>query len=124
LCAELLLIFNQKIMKSKFIIAALVIMLPFFAGAQLKGVMNKVKNKVDQRIDNKVDKQIDKSLDEVEGKNDKDVVSNENTAANTAPETKAEEPALKSFSKYDFVPGDSILYYENYEKETIAELPV
>ena len=111
-------------MKSKFIIAALVIMLPFFADAQLKGLMNKVKNKVDQRIDNKVDKQIDKSLDEVEGKNDKDVVSNENTAANTAPETKAEEPALKSFSKYDFVPGDSILYYENYEKETIAELPV
>ena len=60
-------------MRSKFIVAALVMMLPFFAGAQLKGLMNKVKNKVDQRIDNKVDKQIDKSLDEVEGKNDKDV---------------------------------------------------
>jgi DNA integrity scanning protein DisA with diadenylate cyclase activity len=55
-------------MKSKFIIAALVMMLPFFADAQLKGLMNKVKNKVDQRIDHKVDKQIDKSLDEVEGK--------------------------------------------------------
>src|SRR6478672_11588261 len=111
-------------MKSKFIVATFVMMLPFFASAQLKGLMNKVKNKVDQRIDNKVDKQIDKSLDEIEGKNDKDVVSNGATSTNTATETKAEEPGLKSFSKYDFVPGDSILYYDNYEKETIAELPV
>jgi OmpA-OmpF porin, OOP family len=111
-------------MKSKFIIVALMTMLPFFAGAQLKGLMNKVKNKVDQRIDNKVDKQIDKSLDEAQGKNDKDVVSNGNASTTAVTEPKAEEPALKSFSKYDFVPGDSILYYENYDKETIAELPV
>ena len=123
LYAGVFLALNQKVMKSKFIVAALVMMLPFFAGAQLKGLMNKVKNKVDQRVDNKVDKQIDKSLDEVEGKNDKEVASNGNTT-NTATETKVEEPALKSFSKYDFVPGDSILYYDNYEKETIAELPV
>jgi OmpA-OmpF porin, OOP family len=111
-------------MKSKFIIVALMTMLPFFAGAQLKGLMNKVKNKVDQRIDNKVDKQIDKSLDEAQGKNDQDVVSNGNASTTAVTEPKAEEPALKSFSKYDFVPGDSILYYENYDKETIAELPV
>ena len=83
-------------MKSKFIVAAFVMMLPFFAGAQLKGLMNKVKNKVDQRIDNKVDKQIDKSLDEVEGKNGKDVASNGNASTNTATETKVEESALKS----------------------------
>jgi len=111
-------------MKSKFIIAALVILLPFFSSAQLKGLMNKVKNKVDQRIDNKVDKQIDKSLDDIEGKNDKEVASNANASTNPPAGIKTEEPTLKSFSKYDFVPGDSILYYENYEKETIAELPV
>ena len=105
LYAGLFLALNQKIMKSKFIVAALVMMLPFFADAQLKGLMNKVKNKVDQRIDNKVDKQIDKSLDEVEGKNDKDVASNGSTSTGTATETKVEEPGLKSFSKYDFVPG-------------------
>src|SRR5689334_9461828 len=111
-------------MKSKFIIAALVIVLPFFSCAQLKGLMNKVKNKVDQRIDNKVDKQNDKSLDDIEGKNDKEVASNANASTNPPAGIKTEEPTLKSFSKYDFVPGDSILYYENYEKETIAELPV
>jgi len=111
-------------MKSKFIIIALVIMLPILSDAQLKGLMNKVKTKVDQRIDNKVDKQIDKSLDEIDGKNDKDVASNGSTSTGTSSVTKTEEPALKSYSKYDFVPGDSIIYYENYEKETIAELPV
>src|SRR5262245_43378624 len=77
-----------KVMKSKFVGAALVIMLPFFASAQLKGLMNKVKNKVDQRMDNKVDKQIDKNLDEIEGKNDKEVADNGNTSTNTVTETK------------------------------------
>src|ERR1700750_1482636 len=110
-------------MKSKLIVAVLIMSLPFFANAQLKGLMNKVKNKVDQRIDSKVDKQIDKTLDEVEGKETKDVASTTPTSTTKPEETKAEEPALKSFSKYDFVPGDSILYYDNYEKETIAELP-
>lgn len=112
-------------MKSKLIVVALIMSLPFFANAQLKGLMNKVKNKVDQRIDNKVDKQIDKTLDEIEGKETKDVASNSSTTTTTKPaETKTEEPSIKSFSKYDFVPGDSILYYDSYEKETIAELPV
>ena len=89
----------------KFIVVILVILLPFLSNAQLKGLMNKVKNKVDQRIDNKVDKQIDKNLEEVEGKNDKDVVSNGSTSSNAPTETKVEEPTLKSFSKYDFVPA-------------------
>jgi outer membrane protein OmpA-like peptidoglycan-associated protein len=112
-----------KIMKTKFIIATLAVMLPFFAGAQLKGLMNKVKNKVDLRVDNKMDKQIDKSLDKIEGKGNKEVATN-NPASPAPTEGKVEESTLTSFSKYDFVPGDSILYYENYEQEAIAELPV
>ncbi len=52
-------------MKPKFIIALLVITLPLFTNAQLRGLMNKVKNKIDQRVGPKVDQQIDKTLDEV-----------------------------------------------------------
>src|SRR5215467_57261 len=107
-------------MKSKLIIAALIVMLPFFSNTQQKGFINKVKNKVDQRIDNKVDKQIDNTLDDIEGKKNNSVASNDNTSKATE-ETK-EEPSLKSFSKYDFVPGDSILYYENYDQDAIGEL--
>lgn len=109
-------------MKSTLFVALLVVILPFCAHAQLKGLVNKVKSKVDQRVDNKVNQQIDKTLDDIEGKNNKEVATN-GTTSPAAPEIKKEESSLKTFSKYDFVPGDSILYYENYEQESLAELP-
>src|SRR5438477_5259633 len=106
-------------MKPKFIVAALIITLPLFANAQLKGLMNKIKNKVGQRIDNKVDKQIDKTLDEAEGKRNNEVASTNNPSKDNT-EIKTEEPSLKSFSKYGFVPGDTVLYSEDFAQETIG----
>src|SRR5205814_8402807 len=109
-------------MNRKFIIALMVITIPFLATAQLRGLMNKIKNKVDQKIDSKVDQQIDKTLDEARGEKN----NNGNTLVNPSmgpTQTKTQESPLKSFSQYDFIPGDSILYYENYEQQAIAELP-
>ncbi len=112
-------------MNRKIIIALLIAVLPFTADAQLGGLINKVKNKAKQRADNKVDREIDKSLDEIEGKKKTE------TAAGPAPsenksEPQASEPtdnAPKSFKKYDFIPGEHILYYDNFEGEAMSELP-
>ena len=30
---------------------------------------------------------------------------------------------MKSYTKFDFIPGDQILYYDNFEGEALAELP-
>jgi OOP family OmpA-OmpF porin len=108
-------------MKSKLIAVMVITALPFFGNAQLKGLVNKVKSKVNQRVDNKADKQIDKTLDDIEGKKNDDVaVADNQSSANS--EIKAEEPSLKSFSKYDFIPGDSIVYAEDFNGENIGEL--
>lgn len=107
---------------NKKIIVTLLLIAPFFATAQLGGFINKVKNKVNQRVDNKTDKAIDKTLDKAEGK----------STANTPPATTAggaeaapakTEEGVKSFTKYDFIPGEKILYYDNFDQEAIAELP-
>lgn len=108
-------------MKAKSIAIALVCMLPFFASAQLKGLLNKVKNKVENRVNNKTDKEIDKTLDAIEGKKNNDVADKGNTVINND-STTAEETPLKSFSKYDFVPGDSVVYAEDFNGENIGEL--
>jgi OmpA-OmpF porin, OOP family len=92
-----------------------------------QGLLNKIKNRtkntVENRAVNDVDKQVNKTLDEMEGKN----------AKNTPPKTGAEKPAvdtpekgnsLASYSKYDFVPGDTVLYAEDFATEAIGELPV
>lgn len=109
-------------MKQKLIII-LFALLPVVTQAQLGGFMNKVKNKVvqktNQRIDNKVDKTIDKTLDEMEGKTAK----TETPSASSSNETVKQETGVVSFSKYDFVPGEKILYAEDFAQEAIAELP-
>lgn len=87
--------------------------------SQFKGLLNKVKAKVDQRVDQKVDNTIEKGLDKAEGKN----TETAGAGVAGAVEAKAEEPAsLKSFSKYDFVPGEKVLYAEDFSQDAIGEL--
>jgi len=119
-------------MNTRFIVALLFAFLPFAAGAQLNGIMNKVKNKAKQTTDRKIDQEIDKTFDGTDG-NQKKTAPASPTAPQPAPapaetkqETKeplAEEAPLKSFTKYDFIPGELILYYENFEGEALAEMP-
>lgn len=95
-----------------------------FAHAQLGGLINKVKNKVNekatQRADNKIDKAIDKGLDEIEGKKTSAPVEE------TAPPLKSTETAggLKSFTRYDFIAGEKILYAEDFASDSAGELPL
>ena len=113
-------------MYKKIFIALLVAALPFVADAQLNGVWNKVKNKAKQRAENRVDKEIDKTLDEVEGTTTQKSEPAAKTPTATKTETKepvVEETAVKSFTKYDFIPGELVLYYDNFEGEAMAELP-
>jgi OOP family OmpA-OmpF porin len=110
-------------MQKKLTITALTL-LPFLASAQFGGFLSKVKNKVNQkvtqRVDGKVDKAIDKTLDEAEGKNTK---AETPVAVSTSNETVAKETGVTTFSKYDFVPGEKILFTEDFAQEAIAELP-
>jgi OmpA-OmpF porin, OOP family len=115
-------------MKWKGIAILLIAIMPLASGAQLNGLMNKVKNKVNQRVDNKVDQAIDKALDDVEGKPTQSAPTA--TTATPASETKsveakAEEPVtLKSYSKFDFIPGERVLYTEDFAQDAIGELPM
>lgn len=111
-------------MKQRILAILLITVIPMAADAQLKGIFNKVKNKANQRANDKVDKSIDKGLDEIEGKNTKTTTpaaTPSSTPANQ--EVKEDVPVVKSFSRYDFIPGDSVLYYDSYEGEALAELP-
>ena len=106
----------------KKIVLAVLFLGPLLSQAQFGGLLNKAKNKVQQRVDNKVDKAMDNELDKAEGKN--------STATTTAPAQASEEktiaPAasLVSYSKYDFVPGEKIIYTEDFSQDAIGELPL
>lgn len=107
----------------KRIVVLIVIALTVSSGAEAQGLLNKIKNKVKQRTDQKVDKEIDKTLDEIEGKKTTTAGKPATTSTTASPAPAVEEPKVKAFSKYDFIPGDSVLYYDNYEGEALNELP-
>jgi OOP family OmpA-OmpF porin len=109
--------------------------------AQLGKLKEKIKRKVDQRIDRKENEAIDKTLDKAEGavegqgqngnSNDKgnDKQPNVKTAESTKSTGKAEstksagKEELKTYSKYDFVPGEKLIAYEDFDKTAIGDFP-
>ncbi len=110
-------------------------------GQVLKGIGNKVKQKAGQKADQKVDKTIDKGLDEAENgtkvKKDEDGdtpdVNNDGTKVKTdadgdvkvktADGTKTKTEALSFNSKYDFVPGEKVVAFEDFSNAEIGDFP-
>lgn len=109
-------------MAKRLFIITLLLAGSYLSQAQLKGIFNKVKNKTEQRVDKKIDNEIDKTLDKAEGKNTTpEPAQTKGPAATTKPAE--EENSIKSFSKFDFIPGELILYAEDFQQDAIGELP-
>ena len=107
---------------NKKVIWLLILTMPFAAQAQFGGLLKKAKDKITQRADAKVDKEMDKQLDEIEGK--KQSNAPENTTTATPASYVENKPAIKSYSKFDFVPGEKILYAEDFAQDATGELPL
>ena len=58
-----------------------------------------------------------------ESKKTEPVATPSGSKQETKKEPVIEETQVKSFTKYDFIPGEVILYYDNFEGEALAELP-
>lgn len=104
----------------------LLLLIPAISQAQFKNLVSKAKAKIDQRIDGKVDKEMDKKLDELEGKpaaNSQSVANNNQSSSNPHEDLEKKEP-VQGYSKFDFVPGDKILYAEDFSQDAIGELPL
>lgn len=95
--------------------------------AQFGKLKDKIKQKVNQRVDQKTDNAIDKSLDKVEEgtkikteSQEGDVKEkNENGEVKTS-----KQQGIKVYSKFDFVPGDKIVYAEDFAQDVIGEFPL
>ena len=99
-------------------------------------VLKKVQDKVERRLDNEIDKSIDKGLDETEKtvKGEGDESAEESSGSQTkSPEEKGKvesssssgtsQQNLKAWSKYDFVPGDEIIFVDDLAGEENGEFP-
>ncbi len=107
------------------------------AAAQFGKLKDKVKSKVERKVDQKTDQAIDKTIDgAVDGVGkDGEAPAPADPAEPAAPGAdgdKAAAPAaggtavaedMTLYTKYDFVPGDKVIFYDDLAKEELGEFP-
>ena len=111
----------------------------FHLNAQIN-VEKKVKNQTNNKANHEVDQTINKGLNSVEDgvkgifkKKKPAEPAKDNASKSQVKEPVAESqdkvkpvsgaPALQSFSKYDFVPGDQVLLYEDFSQDAVGDFP-
>src|ERR1051326_6289455 len=99
----------------KLILLASVLAFTHCIQAQL---LKKLKEKVDNKINGTVDKKVDDAT-----KGSKDDNSGSNTGAGNDSKKSAEPASLKTYSKYDFVPGEKIIVFEDFMQDKVGDFP-
>jgi outer membrane protein OmpA-like peptidoglycan-associated protein len=116
-----------------------------FAQFDIKG---KVERKTNEKIDQKIDETLDEGINGVFQKKEKTeneeseevtedeesemVGSDEEVVEESSEEVVEEEkpvvkpddkPKLESYSEYDFIPGDQILFFEDFSQDAVGDFP-
>jgi outer membrane protein OmpA-like peptidoglycan-associated protein len=102
--------------------------------------LEKIKDKVEEKAEEKTDEAIDEGLNEFEKgmteedaenseeqieeqneeQNDQQTIEGETNTNNTV---KQKQDDLKSFSKFDFVPGENVVFFEDFSQDAIGDFP-
>lgn len=124
------------------VLFAFAVVAPTPAAAQFGKLKDKVKDKVERKVDRKTDQAIDKALEGPSGE------ARNVEATEPAPADEAEAPVPASgkagsekaggdkagsgsaaaedmtlYTKYDFVPGDKVIFYDDLAREEVGEFP-
>lgn len=101
----------------KLIIFCMLLCTVYFSHAQiLKKLGEKVKQKVEQKTNQKVDENTQG------GKNDK-TGDDEDTNEEGQSASSKSSVGIKAYSKYDFVPGEKIIVFEDFMQDAVGDFP-
>jgi outer membrane protein OmpA-like peptidoglycan-associated protein len=126
----------------KLIVAVLLLSLATNAESQIKvDLKKKVENAVNRRANQRTDQAINKGLDAVENAVKEDIKNAGNEQPADAQQNKNSQSggqadagsgkqaggqqttSLQAYSKYDFVPGDKIILYEDFSQDAVGDFP-
>lgn len=122
------------------IVVALISLMASNAECQINlNLKRKIENKVNQKVNQKADQAIDKGVESVEndtkGDAKKTDQANENQktqddkSGGTGDQTPTgkvavqEQPALQAYSKYDFIPGEKVIFFEDFSQDAVGDFP-
>ena len=114
------------------------------ADAQVKGVLDRIKQRTKDKSNQKVNSTADNSVDSAFNKTEKaakdvakDITTKDSTKKKPADTTNntltneshvaanynTDPPSIKAYSKYDFVPGEKVIGFEDFSTGTIGDFP-
>ncbi len=122
--------------------------IPVIASSQID-IKRKIENKANQRANQRADQAIDKGLDaaekgikdsfskgnnqeqsqdnkqEKDNKENKDEKAEEKSKQNNDDNSPSmEETPLMSYSKFDFIPGEKIVFFEDFSQDAVGDFPL
>lgn len=121
-------------MKKQIFITAIVVFIITNVQSQID-IKSKIKEKTNQRIETRTDEGIEKGLDKIEEgvgsifkKKDKKEKTEETKPIETTTTTESSSTTntsqkIESYTKYDFVPGDQIILFEDFSQDAIGDFP-
>lgn len=97
----------------------------FHLNAQF-GILNKIGEKVQEKVEQKVEKEVEEEIDEtIDGKKKEEPKKKEQDKKEI--KTNGKETELKKelefYSKFDFIPGENVLWFEDFANDEIANFP-
>ena len=96
----------------------IILMVSLLVGCSLVNaqLLKKIKDKVDKKVDKKID-------DATSGNKDEKKNTGENETAGTNTGSTKEPATIKAYSKYDFVPGEKIIVFEDFAQDAVGDFP-
>lgn len=112
----------------------LIVILAVFCNTHAEAqLFKKLKKKLERKVEQKVDEQVDKELDDVfdgeeevkKTKKKKKKKSSDTETTTQSEETTIEtsEVSFEAYSKYDFIPGEKLIAYDDFSTDAIGDLP-
>jgi outer membrane protein OmpA-like peptidoglycan-associated protein len=103
-------------------------LIPIFSEAQLKNVFKRkseevAEDAIDEGVDSIFGKKKKKGKEETEAEDTEETTGADENAPEAAAATTEEEKAVLKWAKYDFVPGDQIIFEDNLMYEENGEFP-
>jgi OmpA-OmpF porin, OOP family len=113
---------KEDIMK-KIILVALILLIAAIAEAQIgKSIIKRSKEKIESKSGEKSDKKTVDTKEET--KTMEDQSGNENKSNEGVPKKDTAQPAsIKAYSKYDFVPGEKVIAFEDFSTGNVGDFP-
>jgi len=110
-------------MKKIFLLTCLLVFTFFSNGQILKKITDRTKNNANNKVNNTANKTVDDAMNPDKDKNVADSTKKQEEQSSEQAKTETGPTSLKSYSKYDFVPGEKIIVFEDFAQDAVGDFP-